>query len=181
MAKKKSKKKGKLAKEQNQQGAANPLGLNVKEMGTALAGVIVGEIIQVAIDRLMQSSNSPNKQIELDQGSHAGNPIQNATSTLQENISDTKPAVKDALQAVRSVVSEMTPDLGSIVGSLRDVAQQSTSSSVGTIENTAGRTVEGAVDTARTVVNAFTADIDRNITKKKNKKDKKNKKKNKKK
>ena len=178
---KKTKKKGKLAKEQDQQGEATVLGANVKDIGMALAGVLVGEVVQIAIDRLLHANHSKPTQTGDNHDSQPGhhNPIEQATSTLHSSFDDTKPVIRDALHAVRSVVSEMTPDLNDVLGNLKDITQRSALSSVETVENTTGRTIGGAVDTAKTtaktVINALNADVDRNSSKKKGKK-KKNKK-----
>ncbi len=166
MAKNKSNPKSKKSSQAiDTQGKKGFLGTNMKRVGMTLAAVLIGEIVEVAIERLMQKmserhavdkddANSLSRE-NVEPADSQANSIKSTALKLQDKIEDVSFPLKDVLEAIRVAIRKNTPNLADVVDSLREIPQRSLQQSVGTAGNTAEMAVDGLVTTLRDVLDAI--------------------------
>lgn len=171
MAKKKSKKKhNKIAKDQSRQKSQNLAGDSVKNAGLVLASLLIGQIVEAAIERLLRQF--PNHAPTANATTHAtpepaqpsrngqelphaiAHPVESSLSALSPRTA--QPGVKDLIEAVRAAVQDVTPTLEDAVGILKTNTWQSVQQAVGTAGSTTKTAVEGAVSSAKTLLDQLT-------------------------
>lgn len=172
---------------QSNQGIANAVGANAKTIGTTIAGVLIGELIEAAVERLVQKNRTTSTADASDEdtthenGDRLGvvDVVQSAAIGVQDNLDDVKPAVREAIAAIRSVVSEVTPKLADVIDALKTAPQQSQQSiqhSASGIGNMTKTVMREAVNTAKSAVAVASDENEQGIKKGKKKGKKKNKK-----
>lgn len=172
MAKKKSKKKrNKIAKDQSRQKSQNLAGDSVKNAGLVLASLLIGQIVEAAIERLLRqfpnhapatANATTHVTPEPAQPSRNGqelphamaHPVESSLSALRPGTA--QPGVKDLIEAVRAAVRDVTPTLEDAVGILKTNTWQSVQQAVGTAGSTTKTAVEGAVSSAKTLIDQLT-------------------------
>lgn len=189
MSKKKSKKKhnkktkDKEPKDQGNQPNLDSAGQSIKTAGMVLASVLLGQIIEAAIERLLQkfpahssspamAENGSNGQ-ELSQT--ALHPIEQSGVTLAAEMGTSPLGVQDVVEAVRDAVRDVTPTLDEVMDTLKAGTWRSVQQAVGTAGNTTMTAVEGAVSGAKTLIDRLhpTEPVSSNKSGKKKRKDKK--------
>jgi hypothetical protein len=169
------------APEQNT-GIVSAMGANAKTIGTTIAGVLIGEIIEAAVERLVQKNKttSTNASDEVTADENGDRPdgvavVQNAALGIQDNLDDVKPAVREAIATIKAAVSNVTPKIADVVDALKTAPQQSQQSiqhSASGIGNMTKAVMREAVNTAKGAV-AVASDKSELVTKKGKKKGKK--------
>jgi hypothetical protein len=164
-------------------GGKGLLGGVLGNAGATVVSMIVGAIVEVAVQKLLDKAVST--QIADDdrhsQDSHSAekhhhnDTFKSTTSTLQNNFDDVKLSLKDAIEAVSSVTNENTPSLKGLVDNIKDVLLNSVERSKKTVRDKSKLAMAGVADTTQNVVDDLIEAPD-----KQKKKEKKNKKKDKK-
>jgi len=169
---KKNKGKGtKFSKEKDGFAGAGTLGTNVKQLGTTIAGVLISEVVEAVVEKLVErfDSNQNHASAALDKGTdntitgsitsvdthRAGiaQPLTDTPTPLQsETNEDVKPSVQEAVEVIKETVSDFTPSLADVVNALKDRSRRSLQESFDAATSKAGLTLDTAADTAREVV-----------------------------
>lgn len=175
MAKKKGKK---LKRKKDSTGGMGVSVKNARALGTTIAGVLIGEIVETAVERMLQKASATNSDGDKgdddrnQQDSDHPNIAQAGVAALKENLEDL-PSVKDAADAVKAVVGEVTPRMTDVVDVLREAGQRSLNRSRDSLEATTQNATHGIGDAAKTLVGAVSSaspDFDGKKSKKKGKK-----------
>jgi hypothetical protein len=139
------------------------LGASIKNAGLAIVSTLIGEIVAIAVQKLL-AKNSQNDTVdnESDLVSEGNddrqNPIQATTSKLQ-----------DTVAAVKSTTSEQKHTVTDLVDALKEATQQVLHNSVNGIKNESQITANTLIDTAKNAIEVINTS-DRNKSKKKGKK-----------
>jgi hypothetical protein len=187
MAKKKSKKKHKkVPKSQDSQANQDFVEGSLKDFGILLASLLIGQIVEAAIERLLHKVPSPNastaianpvdNESNLPDPSHSISPIVAGSVLALEQEEAVNLGMKDLIEAVRDAVREVTPTLEDVAGGLRTSTLQTVQQAVGTAGNKTKTVVEGAVSSAKSLMDKLTpsdTDTGKKLSKKKHKKNKK--------
>lgn len=192
MAKKKSKKKHKKAtKHQGSQTSQDFVEGGVKNFGILLASLLIGQIVEAAIERLLHkvpnssastaTANSAENGRNVPDPSHSIAPIVASSIVgsglaLEQEGEAVKLGIRDVIEAVRDVVREVTPTLEDVASGLKTGTLQTVQQAVGTAGNQTKTVVEDAVSSAKSLVDKLTpgdTDTGRKLSKKKHKKNKK--------
>ncbi len=180
MAKKKSKKNHLLDEAQGNQGVMGALGGNAKTIGATIVGALIGEVVEAAVERLIQKAGNGNgrhadnddesnasnqnasnesrdssKEETASQHHTATNPIQSAAFGVQDNLSDVRLSMRDAIDAIRLAVGDVTPSFTDVMDTLKTTpkhSKRSVQQSASHIGNTAKTAVQEAVSTAKSTV-----------------------------
>ncbi|MDX2232792.1 MAG: hypothetical protein NW220_24390 [Leptolyngbyaceae cyanobacterium bins.349] len=157
MAKKKSKHKStklkKATHDLNEQIQSNFLDTRTGKAGTALVGALIGEILAVAIQRVLQKVNSGPGD-EADSGDR--NLVSQIVTTLQANLDPLKAPVQqtvaDAISTVKSVAADAPAQVSQVAEAVKDHTSTAIDESTQATKTTASSAVGEIVDTAKSVV-----------------------------
>jgi hypothetical protein len=174
MAKKKSKKKHK--KIGKAQGQALDQG-NIKNVGIMIASVLMLQIVEAAIDRLLQklpsqTSLPANTETDRQELSYS---IESSALTLGNEMGVSPLDVKDLVEAVRATIRDMSPTVDDLATLLKSGAWRTVQQAVGTAGTTTKTAVEEVVSGARTFIDKLKsseAEVQSKSGKKKRKKKK---------
>lgn len=174
MAKKKSKKKHKKIDKTQVQALDQG---NFKNIGIMIASVLMLQVVEAAIDRLLQKlpSQPPlpaNAETDTQEPSY---PIESSTLAIGNEIGTLPLDVKDLVEAVRATVRDMSPTMDDLATLLKSGTWRTVQQAVGTAGTTTKTAVEGAVSGARTFIDQFKsseAEVQSKSGKKKRKKKK---------
>lgn len=144
-------KRTKAAQVQGDQSGANRMGTNAQRIGTALAGVLLAEIVEVAVERLLQKRRTTKN--DSDDAQSNSNVLQQASAGVQDTVGEVKPAVSDVVDVVRSILTEFSPGLMDTADSLKNTAGQAINQTVSTEKDIAKKVSNDVVDKAQRVVN----------------------------
>lgn len=175
------------APQQNSSGIMSAMGANAKTIGTTIAGVLIGEIIEAAVEHLVQKSKTTStdhpsdKATDDENGDRPGmvGVVQSAAVGIQDNLDDVKPAVREAIATIRSAVSDATPKLADVIDALKAAPKQSQRSiqhSASGVGDMTKAVMKEAVNTAKSAVAVASDKNDQGTKKGKKKGKKKNKK-----
>ncbi|MBD0267406.1 MAG: hypothetical protein ICV77_03835 [Cyanobacteria bacterium Co-bin8] len=173
----------KISKQQTNKSGTEVLGVDVRQLGVTVAGVIVGELVQAATQRLTQKSEESDSSKDGTNGSDRLNPVKSVKSVATkagDQIEDVGSTVGNAAHSVQASASDLAPYLGDLVGILQDAGQRLKDKSVNGLSNSPESIVQGITTSARNAIDALTPDKPQNSLSK-SKKSKKSKKKGKKK
>ncbi|MBD2081779.1 hypothetical protein [Leptolyngbya sp. FACHB-17] len=166
MTKKKSKKKhnkkakDKETKDQKNQTRLDSAGQGIKTAGMVMASVLLGQIIEAAIERLLQKfpAHAP-LPATAENGSNGqelphtiAHPVEQPGMTLASGMGASPLGVQDVIEAVRDAVRDVAPTLDDVVDTLKVGTWRSVQQAVGTAGNTTMTAVEGAVSGAKTLI-----------------------------
>lgn len=165
----------------NGNGVANVLGLDTKQIGATLIGVLIGELIETATERLVKNMSSANGEDQeqkrhTSHHKHHANPVQAAVSKVEDQLEAVTPDVDDTVNAVRSTVSNVSPNLSNVIDGLRDAGRQLKEKSMLSLINSPDTVLEGISSTAVSAIDGIADSFGvkpQNTSKKKNKKKKK--------
>jgi hypothetical protein len=177
-------------KHNKRKGGKGLLGGVLGNAGATVVSMIVGAIVEVAVQKLLdkavstqtaddernsQDSHSAEKH-------HHNDTFKSTTSTLENNFDDVKLSLKDAIEAVSSLTNENTPSLKGLVDNLKDVVLNSVERSKNTVKDKSKLAMAGVAGTTQNIVDNFieAPNKQKKKEKKNKKKDKKESKKNKK-
>lgn len=191
MAKKKSKKKHKKEKGTKKKDSQISSALdqsNIKNLGIMFASLLIGQIVESAIERLLQKNSSPTTSTSVPETPQNGSeattlshsiphPVASSVLTLDQESGASQLELKDVVEAVRVAVQEMTPTLDDVVHELKTSAWQSVQQAVRTAETKTGIAVKGAVSSAKSLMENLNPNETSILNKPSKKKHKKNKKK----
>lgn len=159
------------------------LGLDVKQLGMALAGVIVAELAEVLADQVMQKLSSKDrwKGVAKHDSDPADDPSEQPmrarVSKLGEQLQETGPALSSAADTVRSSVKDFNPSFDEIVDVLREVGQRVKAKSTSPFNASPAAVKAGVASSAKTAAAVLGAKAASSGLKKSPKKGKKKKKK----
>lgn len=173
----KPKPKNQSLKSFNHSGTLND---TVKRLGTVLINVLIAELIEAAIERVMQkmvhsdesdqTNGSHDKaMVAEDRGERSR--LKSATVSLQDKWDSASPAMRDAIDAVRVAIREITPDWTEVTQLLQELTQQSWTPSPEAAPRT-DQVMDNATGAMRTVMDNFRASDDRPVAKKRKSKKK---------
>lgn len=161
MAKKKHKAKNSQPNQAvSQRSRKKLLGMDVKDLGAAIAAAVIGEIAQVAIKKANQDSD------------HSGNPVKSAQKSAQGAVDSVKESlthnpVQHGASVLAGAVNQINPGLGKLANAAKDTTQatgqsvgdaasnvsdavedttKATEKSIGNTVNRVGDTISNAVD-----------------------------------
>jgi len=156
MAKQKSKKKDDVKKKDN---GVDIFGVDARKVGVAVAGILIGEIVEAAVQRLGE------KQVGLDDsdskddsGNGHSNPLKNAASQVGEQVEEVGSSAKDTADAIRASAGNVTLNLSDVVDVLRDAGQRLKEKSADTISSSSGNVVENVSSGATAVLDRVLPD-----------------------
>ncbi|MBL1177479.1 hypothetical protein [Pantanalinema sp. GBBB05] len=124
MGKKKKSKKtaSKKQKQQQPSGQINILGTDVGKLGTALAGVVAGEIAQVVIAKIVESTRNSGKLSDISSS------LQEATTTAKQAAVEGTPSVEGAVDVVKEVAEALKPAVAKVIEIVSDRIDATTNS-----------------------------------------------------
>jgi hypothetical protein len=182
MSKKKSKKRKKLAREQDGHTEMGALGTRVKNVGTTVAGVLIGEVVEAAVEELLKrfpNASGSNNTHPQNVSHKNGDRLHSTVSKLQDSIEDAELDAPDVVDTIKASAAHIQPGLIDTIEKLKDATQQPAEA----VKATTQTTVADAVNVAKSVIDAVSSE---NLTQsnqkhhKKSKRSKKGKKKQKK-
>ena len=113
--------------------ATNFLGVRAGEVGAALAGALVTEIAQAAVERLFdrtsgdsrsQSKHSDTLQDTIKNGKDViEHSVPETATHLKNELSDSKPFFESAVDSVKTAVGDAAPNLIDVVNTLKGVTE----------------------------------------------------------
>lgn len=148
----------------------NLLGSSLKNAGMAVVSTVIGEIIAIAVQKLIEK-NSQNDTVDnenesIRESSHDRPvPIQATTSKLQ-----------DTVAAVKSTANEQKHTVTDLANALKEATQQVLEKSVYGIKNESQITANSLIDTAKNAIDIINPIDSKKPNKKGKKKSKKKKK-----
>jgi hypothetical protein len=169
MSKKKSKKKNKAQKKQKQ---GNP-NINTKRVGAAVAGVLVSELVNAAVQRLSEKAlKADDAETDNEFKNDRSNPLQTVVSKMGDRVEEIEASAGDTVDVARSSVNNLTVNLSDVIDVLQDTGEQLKDRSANIISHSSGAILENVSSGAIAVLDRVMPDTD-----KASKKSKKNKKK----
>lgn len=144
MGKKKSKKDG-VQKKQKQGGL-----VDTKRIGTAVAGVLVGELVNAAVQKLSQKAlNANGSDADKETGKDNPNLLQNVASEVGDRVGKIERSAGNTAEAVRLSASNLTVNLSDVIEVLQDTGEQLKEQSADVISTSSeailGNVSQGAV------------------------------------
>lgn len=146
------------------------LGSTTKQVASTLATVLIGEIVTIAIDRLIykvsdiqavKETNEPaskidNKEINkpLEESAES---IQETTLSLRNSIEETSPLLQYLIAAMRESISDITPTLAEVVDSLKAQPGRSLQQAMVAIGDSSEINAETVASSLRNTIATFIA------------------------
>lgn len=124
------------------------LGLDVRDLGAAIAAAVVSEIAQVAIQKASQNSDDLNKL-----GNAARKPAPEAFDSVKEAF--TQNPVQHGASVLAGAVNQVNPSLSKLATAVKDATQTTEDS----IRDNVGDTVDAAQDTAENITENVTESV----------------------
>ena len=175
----------KSAKKQSKDSSNEILGIDAKQLGVTVAGLIVGELVQAATQRLIErstgSEDDGNGNDEDGGRLQPVNSVKSAAAKAGSRIEEAGSAVGDTAQTVQASAGNVAPYLGELVDVLQDVGQRLKEKSVSSLSDSPDAIADSITTTARNALGALTSNGSLAVLDKSNKKSSKSKKKGKKK
>ncbi|GAB4367984.1 MAG: hypothetical protein Kow00121_06700 [Elainellaceae cyanobacterium] len=177
MGKKKKKNKKKNQNSTDNGNNLNVLGVDAKQVGATLAGVLIGELVEAATERLMERITNHKDHSDHKKTNGIGTTsIQLAASKVADQLEDAGSSVTSKSQSVRSSVGQLTPDMTNVIEVLRDAGQRLKENSINNLSNSPESLAEGITDSAKGAIANVAASIDLSALSQSGKKGKKKKK-----
>jgi hypothetical protein len=150
----------KSAKKQSKDSSNGILdGIDAKQLGVTVAGLIVGELVQVATQRLIErGTNSEDDEQGDDDEENRLQPVNAVKSVATQAGSQIKSAgstVGDTAQTVQASASNVAPYLGELVDVLQDVGQRLKEKSVSSLSDSPDAIADSITTTARNALGAL--------------------------
>lgn len=173
MAKKKHKAKNSQGNQAvSQRPRKKILGLDVRDLGAAIAAAVVSEIAQVAIQKSGQNSDANNPgnagnaarkptQSTFDSVKEAftQNPVQHGASVLAGAVNQVNPSLGKLATAVKDATQTTGHSISDTVGDTVDATQYTTASTVGTVSESVGGTVDVMSDAVQVAIQEATEKV----------------------
>lgn len=162
------------------------LGMDVKDLGAAIAAAVIGEIAQVAIRKANQKTDSDghNNPVDSAQKSVQGavdsvrtafsdNPLQHGASVIAGAVNQVNPSLAKVADAMKETPKAVEQSVGDTVST----TQQTAEDTIGDVTKSMGNTVDTANDTVKNAIQEATEKVislfeDNNLGDKKGRKSK---------
>lgn len=132
------------------------LGLDVKEIGTAIASAVLTELAQVAINKVTQSSKLPNGATVADRTKTS---FKDMGNTVKSTLADASP-IEIALETLKDVMDRANPMAAETIAETTETVEEVPRAASQFVKETAETTEDRAVDTANLIGNGIAEAID---------------------
>lgn len=135
----------------NERNGIDVLGVDTREIGAAVAGMLLTEIVTVAVQRLSRKTFGLDEAGDKEALQDNANPLQAATAQVGNQVGNVRDAAGETLESMRASANDVSLKLSDIVDVLRDAGERLKAKS-STAINGASPAVLGSVANGATAV-----------------------------
>jgi len=158
----KNKKKHNGIVHKNKNDGIDIFGVDARQIGAAVAGIVIGEIVEAAVQRFGEQHSGLDGADDTSDNhksnNHKSNPLKNVASQVEDRFEDAGASAKDTAETIRASAGDTPLNMSDVVDVLRDAGERLKDRSSNAISTSSGIVADSVSNRATAVLDRVLPD-----------------------